>query len=175
MEKLLHSNYFDTTVIFSEQLFLQSICSFDKLLVQNRHFFDVVIFFRIPTLWERNEPPPLENRKFFGVVTFWIGSFLAEELFRMKIFTKDLLFRNRCCCRASTFSEELHLWKSQFLRKAISHYPLFLKNYLFRAATFSNDVIFYSTRATFLQHTFSEELPFYSYVSFSQLHFLFVS
>ena len=52
--------------------------------------------------------------------------------------------------------------------------PTFSGELSFRATTFSKDATFYSSylfrRATFLQHTFSEELLFHSYTSY-----LFVS
>ena len=40
---LFQSNYFDATVSFSEQLFLQTSCFFNELLFQNSHFFAVII------------------------------------------------------------------------------------------------------------------------------------
>ena len=72
---LFQSNYFDTTVTFSEQLFLQSSCVFGELLFQNNHFFRSSCFFRTATFLERifYRAGFFENRKFFRTVTFWNG------------------------------------------------------------------------------------------------------
>ena len=72
---LFQSNYFDTTVTFSEQLFLQSSCFFGELLFQNNHFFRSSCFFRTATFLERifYRAGFFENRKFFRTVTFWNG------------------------------------------------------------------------------------------------------
>ena len=43
-----------------------------------------------------------------GQLPFGIATFLAEELFRIKIPTEELLCQSRYFCPASAFSEELH-------------------------------------------------------------------
>ena len=67
---LFQSNYFDTAVTFSRQLFLQNSGFFP--LFQNSHFFAGVIFSEKLLFWSENstEQPLLENKKFFTAVTF---------------------------------------------------------------------------------------------------------
>ena len=75
----------------------------------------------------------------------------SEELFKIKISKKELLFQSRYFYTASTFSEKLHLGKKLIFQKSnIPHYLLFLESCHFRAAAFSKDA------------TFSEELLFYN-------------
>ena len=104
------------------------------------------------------------------------ANFLAEDLFRIKIFIEMLLFRDRL--HSVNFFKRVVFWiKLIFQKSNVPYYILFLESYLFRAA-FSRDATFYSSyllrRVAFLQHIFSEELLFYSYASFSRLHFLLV-
>ena len=74
------------------------------------------------------------------------------------------------------FQKSYILEKSIFQKSNISHNLPLLESYLFRGITFSKDAIFYPFRkATFLQHTFSEELLFHSYASFPELHLLCIS
>ena len=142
----------------------------------------MVIFER--TLWRQSGPPAyhhqqpsLENRKFF----FGTATFLVKELFGIKVpTTEEAFFQSRYFLIASTISEELHFGKKHIFQKSnIPHYPLFRKASFLRADNFWKDILFYSSylfrRATLLQHTFSEELPFHSYGSFPQLHVLFIS
>ena len=166
---LFQSNYFDIKVSFSGQLLLHNNCLF--LLFQNSHLFGGVIFSE--KLLFRDETSPeealLENRKFFTGVTFWSNYFFRKKSY----FSKQELLHSLNFFRKAT------IWKKlTFQTRNISHYLLFLKNYLFREAAFSKDATFYSSylskRATFLKHTFSEELLFHSYGSFPQLHFLFI-
>ena len=84
---VLQSNYFDTTVTFSEEPFVQSSYFFEELRFRKSHFLAAVILseyliFRRET---STEQPFLENRKFL--------TFLAEELFRIKISTDEIFFR----------------------------------------------------------------------------------
>ena len=137
---LFQSNNFATTVIFSEQLYLQSICFFwPAPFSEQLSLLRSSYCFRIGTFLEQN---------FYRAATTWEkevlwGSyfseqlpFLAEELFRMEISTEELLlFRSMYFCTASAFSEELHFGgKKQFFRKAI-----------FRITHFFGELRFYSS------------------------------
>ena len=104
--------------------------------------------------------------------------FFLEELFRIKLCKKELLFQAGTSAQHEPFQKSYVLEKPDFSENQFPHYLLFLERCLFRATIFSKDATFYSSyffrRATFLQHTFSEELLFHSYGSFPQLNILSV-
>ena len=158
------SSYFFRVITLTQQLlfrssyFFRSSTFFDELLFQNSHFFAGVIFSE-QLLFQSETPtePPLENRKFFRVVTFW-NSYLSGGGIQKRYFfeagTQHQMFQKSYISK-----------KNEFFRKAISRIiHFFLESYLFRPATFSKDVIFSSSylfrRDMFLQHAFSEKLPF---------------
>ena len=89
-----------------------------------------------------------------GQLLFGTASFLVEELFRIKVLIET---------GASAQHQE----------SKIPHYPFFLESYLFRAAIFSKDIIFYSSylfrRSTLPQHTSFRR------VTVSQLSFLSIA
>ena len=109
---LLQSNYFRSSTFF------------DELLFQNSHFFAAVIFSeQLLFQSETSTEPPLENRKFFRVVTFW-NSYLSgggivqnEDIYRRDTFLKQV--RSIKCFRRATF-----LKKRVFQQSIIPHYPL---------------------------------------------------
>ena len=94
----LQSNYFDT-VPFPEQLLLQSCCflcgaSFFRTATSSQQpFFQNGYFFRAKLL-----PSSHLGQAFFGTPTS-----LVEKLFRIKIFSEEVLFRTRYFCAASLF------------------------------------------------------------------------
>ena len=188
-EKLLSSHFFiviplTLQLLFRNNCFFRVSAFYDELLFQNRHFSAAVIFSE--QLFFQSEistkQPSLENRKIFRVASFrnsYSATFLAKELFRIKI-QKSYFFEAATSAQHQLFQKSCILEKKRFVQKSnIPHQPLFLESYLFSAASFSKDVIFYSSyhfeKATFSQHTVLDELPFYSYPSFPQLHFLFIS
>ena len=73
---------FFRTVTFSQELFFQNSFFFGAKILQSSHFLKTG-----SSLWQL----------FFG----------TEELFRIKISKKELLFQSRYFCTASTFSEKL--------------------------------------------------------------------
>ena len=105
---LFQSDYFDTTVNFPEQLFLQRNrffrISFSRGVTYLQHFlfFQSSYFFRVKLL---------ASSHFLRIVQllFETATFLAEDLLGIKISTK-LIYR--CYCTASTFSEEQHFGKN---------------------------------------------------------------
>ena len=105
---LFQSDYFDTTVNFPEQLFLQRNrffrISFSRRVTYLQHFlfFQSIYFFRVKLL---------ASSHFLRIVQllFETATFLAEDLLGIKISTK-LIYR--CYCTASTFSEEQHFGKN---------------------------------------------------------------
>ena len=174
---LFQSNYFDTTVTFSGQLFLQNSCCF--LLFQSSRFFAGVIFLEklLPQRENSTEQPLLENRKFFTAVTFRDSYFfrrncLGLSYIKSASFSKQVLLHNINLFRKVTF------WKKLIFQNINFRITYFSWRPEFRATSFWKDATFYSSylfrKATFLQHSFSEELLFHSYVSFWQLHFLFL-
>ena len=139
--------------ITTEQLFLQGVCfcwgaSFLEQSLICRVIFSEQLLFKSKT---STKQPQLENRKLLsGTATF-----SAEEMFRMKISTEELLFWSRCYCTALTFQKSYFLEKANFQKSNIPHYPLFLESYFFRATTFSKNFILYSSYL-------SEELLFHN-------------
>ena len=105
---LFQSDYFDTTVNFPEQLFLQRNrffrISFSRGVTYLQHFlfFQSSYFFRVKLL---------ASSHFLRIVQllFETATFLAEDLLGIKISTK-LIYR--CYCTASTFSEGQHFGKN---------------------------------------------------------------
>ena len=63
------------------------------------------------------------------------ANFLAEDLFRIKIFIEMLLFRDRL--HSVNFFKRVIFWTTLIFQKSnVPHYILFLESYLFRAASF---------------------------------------
>ena len=103
---LFQSNYFDTTVTFSVQLFLQNSCFFSffrtvtfsqELFFQNSFFFGAKLLQSSHFLRTGSSLRQLLFRTFF----------FSEELFWLKISKIELLFQSRYFGTASTFSEKL--------------------------------------------------------------------
>ena len=155
--KLFQSNQFTTTVTFSEQLFLEQLHFLRSSFFITVIFFEGVFFFRIATFSEQTS----ENSHFLR-----IGSYLGQELFRIKIFTVELPFRSRYFCTASTFSEKQYsalpfsFWRATFLERLLFQKTLFQKTLL--TATFSEELLFYNV---FFQKSyyFTDTLSFLSY------------
>ena len=90
---VLQSNYFDTTVTFSEEPFVQSSYFFEELRFRKSHFLAAVILSEYLIFSERN---------FYRAAISWESEvpyfseqllFLAQELFRIKISTDEIFFR----------------------------------------------------------------------------------
>ena len=135
------SYFFKAAVFLSNSLFRTASPSFCRSY-----------FFRNPLFQsETSIEQPLTS---LGQLLFRTATFLAGDLFRIKIFTEILLFRSRKICTASTFSEEQHFGKSQFFRRAI-----FRITYFFWSATFLERLLFQKTLPS-ITATFSEQTPF---------------
>ena len=108
---------FFRTVTFLQELFFQNSFFFGAKILQSSHFLRIGSSLR---------------HLLFGT------TILSEELFRIKISKKELLFQSRYFCTASTFSEKLHFGENRFFRKSISALPAFSgelsfqSNYLFK-------------------------------------------
>ena len=92
------------TFTFSQELFFQNSFFFGAKILQSSHFL------RIGS----------SLRHLLSGTTI-----LSEELFRIKISKKELLFQSRYFCTASIFSEKLYFGKNWFFRKSISALPTF--------------------------------------------------
>ena len=157
---LFRSSCFFRESRFLKSSFFRTVTSWQQLFFQNSYFFRAKL---LPS-------NHLRIGSSLGYLLFGTATFLAVELFRIKISTEELLFRSRYLYTASTFSEKLHFGKKLIFRKRnIPHYPL-PENYLLRTAIFSKDVIFY--RSYLFRRTTS---LYHSYASFPQLHLLFIS
>ena len=108
----LQNNYFNATVNFSEQVFLQNSCFFEELLFQYCYLFAAVNFseshfFRAKLLLSSHF---LRIEDSLGQLLFGTGTFLVEDFFRINISTECHPFE--AGCTASTFSEEHDFGKS---------------------------------------------------------------
>ena len=92
---LFRSSYFFRIAAFFS--FFRTVTFSQKLFFQNSFFFKV------------NLP---QSSHFLRIGSSLCGSYFSEELFRIKISKKELLFLSRYFCTASTFSEKLHFRKS---------------------------------------------------------------
>ena len=82
---------FFRTVTFSQELFFQNSFFFGAKILQSSHFLRI---------------GGSLQQLLFGTAIF------SEELFRIKISKKELLFQSRYFCTASTFSEKLYFGKN---------------------------------------------------------------
>ena len=123
MLPLFHENFILVEATSSH--FFRVPTSTQKLLFRGRYFFRtpaVFSFFRTVTF---SQELSFQNSFFFGAKIlqsshFSKQLFFSEELFRIKIAKKELLFQSRYFCTASTFSGKLHFGKNWFFRKSIS-------------------------------------------------------
>ena len=142
----LQNNYFNATVNFSEQVFLQSSCFFEELLFQYCYLctavnFSESHFFRAKLLLSSHF---LRIEGSLGQLLFGAGTFLAEDFFRIKISTECHPFE--AGCTTSTFSEEHNFGKSKLFRKAIFHITsLFWRASYLERLLFSKDATFCSS------------------------------
>ena len=95
------SSFFWAAVFFEELLF-------QKSLFRNGHFSRAKL---LPSSHF------LRMWSYFGKLLLGTATFLAKELFRIKVSTDELLFQSRYFCIASTFSEKLHFGKVNFSEK----------------------------------------------------------
>ena len=140
---------FFRTVTFSQELFFQKSVVFGVKILQNSHF--------------------LRTGSSYGRY-FLEQLFFLEELLRIKLYKKELLFQSRHFCTASTFSEKLRSGKKRFFRKSIYGIP-----------TFSGELSFQSN-CFFKRRYLLQKLPFeksyffttcfFRRVAISQLRFL---
>ena len=121
---VLHSNCFDTTVTFSEMLFLQSICFFlrGSFLRTFRIFFQNSYFFRAKLLPSSHF---LRMGSSLGQLLFRAATLLAKELFKIKISTEELVFWKVLLHRIKFFRRALFWRKTSFSEKQYSTLPTF--------------------------------------------------
>ena len=138
------------------QLFPQNSCLFSffrtvtfslELSFQNSFFFGVKI---------------LQSSHFLRIGSSIYGTyfseqlFFSEELFRIYLSKRELLFWSKYFCTGPAFSEKLHFGKMWYFRKAI-----LLITYFFWGAVFLERLLFRKT-LPFIAATFSEGLLFYN-------------
>ena len=156
---LLQSNSFDTTVIFSEQLFLQ-----------NRYVFWGASIFRTVTSLQQSF---LQNSNFFRAKLaqsshfLRIGNSLREALFGTPTFLVEKLFRTktfqkRYFLEPGTSAQHQLFWKLLFRKK------LFFGKALFRIA-------YISWIATILEGAVSEHPRFHNYTLYLFIIYLLLA
>ena len=151
---------------FRSSSFFRVAVFFEELFFQNSHFFQHFFYlFRAKRL-PRN-------------YTLRIGNSLVQLPLRTS--THRIYLQNSYFFKADSSAPHQLLQKKQDFEKGyIFRKAKFHITYFFWKATFlmpfSSIATFYSSyifrRASFLRHTYSEELLFHRYPSFSQLHFL---
>ena len=111
----LQSNYLDTKVSFSEQLFLQKRYFFEELPFSEQPPLCTVIFFQNSYLFGAELVPRshfLRIGRSLGQVLFGTPTFFLEKLFWIKTFSEEVLFWTWTRYFCATFSEELRFGKS---------------------------------------------------------------
>ena len=151
---LFQSNYFDTTVTFSEQLALQR-CHFflRSFLFHNSHFFAAVIFFLNSYFFRAKLLPSrhfLRIGSSLGQVLFGTPTFLVEkpykDIFRRRTFPNQVVLCN--IFRRVTFGKSYFFGKTTIVRIAyfywittLSEWLHFQKSYFFATYFFRGDTI----------------------------------
>ena len=90
---------FFRTFTFSQELFFQKSLLFGAKTLQSSHFLRIGSSLR---------------QLLFGIAIF------SQELFRIKLCKKELLFQSRYFCTASTFSKRVRFGKNWFFRRSVS-------------------------------------------------------
>ena len=173
---LIHSfskQLFSKYQTFSEQFFLQDSSIFWGAPFSEQSLFPSIFFsffqniylFRAKLL-RRNQTLRIGNSLVqLPLRTFTNRRYLQKNCFfepdssvQYQLFQKKQDFGKSYFFRKAKFSITYFFWRANFLT-LFSSIATFYSSYIFR-------------RASFLQHTFSEELLFHRYPSFPQLHFL---
>ena len=103
---LRHNSYFFGAAISSGQLlFLRSFFFRKATYLQQLFFFQNNYFFRVKLLSSSHF---LRMGNSLGSLLFGTATFLAKDLFTIKISIEELLFRSGYFCTESIFSEEQH-------------------------------------------------------------------
>ena len=98
-------------LLFGSSYFFRAAAFFEELLFQKSHLFAAVIFFqnnyffRVKLLSSSHF---LRMGNPLGLLFFGTATFLAKDLFTIKISIEELLFRRGYFCTESIFSEEQH-------------------------------------------------------------------
>ena len=153
-------------LLFLEELFLQSSCFFWGAPFSEQSLipclFHSSYFFRAKLLPSSHF---LRIRRSLRHFLFGTATFLAEELFRIKIYTEELLLRSRYFFCTHIGKRELfktifritYFWRATFLERL-----LFQKTLPSIAATFSVDLLFNNTLFK-NRYYFTATLPFHSH------------
>ena len=159
---LFQSNFFQssTSVTFSEQLFLQSSCSFWGGPFQNSHFFSAFIF---------------QNSYFFRAKLLpsnhilRIGNSLAQLPFGTATYRrylqKSYFLEADSSAQQQLFQKSEILEKATFSEKQYSVLPTFSGELPSIAATFSEELLFYNIPFQ-KSYYFTATLFFHSYTSY---------
>ena len=110
---LSRSSYFFRTAAFLRSSFFITVI-FSQIFFQNSFFFRANIL---------QSSHSLRTGSYLGQLLFGTTIFLAEELFRIKISTEELIFQSRYFSTASPFSGKLH--KANISEKQYSVLPIF--------------------------------------------------
>ena len=111
---LFQSIYFDTTVAFSGQLFLQNSCFFPFFRTVNfsqELFFQNSFFFGANLLQSRHFLR-ISVKKFFTEITFRNSYFIWRNCSGERYLKKQLIFQSRYFYTVLTFSEKIDFGKS---------------------------------------------------------------
>ena len=137
---LFQSNYFDTIVTFSEQLFLQSSCFFRGILLSKEPFrcssYSNTQFFGAKPLLSSYF---LKIESSLGQLIFGTATFVAEELIRIKYLQKSSFFKVGTCAQHQLFQKSYIFEKGNFSENKCLALPTFLEELLL-----SKYVTFYS-------------------------------
>ena len=160
-EELLFQNNFFFRIVFSEWNLCWAATSWEKVDFQGSYFVGWVTLSEL-LLWEELVP----NKDIYRRATFLNHVLLHSINFiRIDTFSTKVRIQNRYLFRTITLLEKANFSKrnsSKMHTLLFQKTCLFISSYCFRRATFS-------------QHTFSENLLFHNYSSFPQLRFLSIN
>ena len=140
---LLQINYFHTSYFFGAAISSELLLFLRSVLFQNSYLFATVIFSEQLLFQGKHstEQTLLENRQFFRAGALRNTDLFDRDLFRLKTFLEEILFRTRYFC--TNFQKSYFLEKANSSEKQYPALPTFSGSriayffYIFRRATFS--------------------------------------
>ena len=96
-------------ILYRSSFFFRASTSFsEQPLLSSNHFFQNNYFFRVELLLSSHS---LRIGRSFRQVLFGTATFLGVEMFRIKISTEELLFRNQVLLHSINFFQRAAFWK----------------------------------------------------------------
>ena len=122
-------------ILYRSSFFFRASTSFsEQPLLSSNHFFQNNYFFRVELLSSSHS---LRIGSSFRQVLFGTATFLGVEMFRIKISTEELLFRNQVLLHSINFFQRVAFWKkANFSEKQYSTLSTFSGELSFQSGYF---------------------------------------